>query len=84
MEMVTLTIDNKSASAKRLHRPASGKGSQDRNSTLCFLKDINEIGACRMCLVEIKGAKSWKQLVFTCLRGWKYILKPLKYGKPEK
>lgn len=23
--------------------------------TLCFLKDINEIGACRMCLVEVKG-----------------------------
>ena len=26
--------------------------------TLCFLKDINEIGCCRMCLVEVKGAKS--------------------------
>lgn len=27
--------------------------------TLCYLKDINEIGACRMCLVEIKGARSF-------------------------
>ncbi len=26
--------------------------------TLCYLKDINEIGACRMCLVEIKGGKA--------------------------
>ncbi|OQB12237.1 MAG: NADP-reducing hydrogenase subunit HndC [Firmicutes bacterium ADurb.Bin193] len=26
--------------------------------TLCYLKDINEIGACRMCIVEIKGAKA--------------------------
>ena len=26
--------------------------------TLCYLKDLNEIGACRMCLVEIKGAKA--------------------------
>ena len=26
--------------------------------TLCFLKDINEIGACRMCLVEIAGARA--------------------------
>ena len=26
--------------------------------TLCYLKDINEIGACRMCVVEIKGARS--------------------------
>lgn len=25
--------------------------------TLCYLKDINEIGACRMCLVEVKGAR---------------------------
>lgn len=23
--------------------------------TLCFLKEYNEIGACRICLVEIKG-----------------------------
>lgn len=26
--------------------------------TLCFLKDINEIGCCRMCVVEVKGAKT--------------------------
>jgi len=26
--------------------------------TLCFLKDINEVGACRMCVVEVKGARS--------------------------
>ena len=26
--------------------------------TLCYLKDINEIGACRMCVVEVKGARS--------------------------
>ena len=25
--------------------------------TLCYLKDINEIGACRICTVEVKGAK---------------------------
>ncbi|MEG0895746.1 MAG: 2Fe-2S iron-sulfur cluster-binding protein, partial [Oscillospiraceae bacterium] len=27
--------------------------------TLCYLKEVNEIGACRMCLVEIKGARSF-------------------------
>ncbi len=32
--------------------------------TLCFLKDINEIGACRICVVEVKGAKS---LVTSCV-----------------
>lgn len=26
--------------------------------TLCYLKDVNEIGACRMCLVEVKGARA--------------------------
>lgn len=26
--------------------------------TLCYLKGVNEIGACRMCLVEIKGARA--------------------------
>ncbi len=26
--------------------------------TLCYLKDLNQIGACRMCLVEVKGAKA--------------------------
>ena len=25
--------------------------------TLCYLKDVNEIGACRLCLVEVKGAR---------------------------
>jgi iron-only hydrogenase group A len=25
--------------------------------TLCYLKDINKIGACRMCLVEVEGAR---------------------------
>ncbi|MBP1586875.1 MAG: iron hydrogenase small subunit [Clostridia bacterium] len=29
-----------------------------RIPTLCFLKDVNEIGACRMCVVEIKGARA--------------------------
>ena len=32
--------------------------------TLCFLKEINEIGACRMCVVEVKGART---LVTACV-----------------
>lgn len=32
--------------------------------TLCYLKDINEIGACRICIVEVKGARS---LVTACV-----------------
>ena len=26
--------------------------------TLCFLKDVNEVGCCRMCVVEVEGAKA--------------------------
>lgn len=32
--------------------------------TLCYLKEINEIGACRVCVVEVKGARS---LVAACV-----------------
>ena len=28
-----------------------------RIPTLCYLRDVNEIGACRMCVVEVKGAR---------------------------
>ncbi len=32
--------------------------------TLCYLKDLNQIGSCRMCVVEVKGARS---LVAACV-----------------
>lgn len=32
--------------------------------TLCFLKEINAIGACRICVVDVKGARS---LVASCV-----------------
>ena len=59
MEMVNIIMDN-----RKLQVPANYtvlQAARDANidiPTLCFLKDINEIGACRMCVVEIKGAKS--------------------------
>ena len=31
--------------------------------TLCYLKDLNEVGACRVCVVEVKGAE---RLVSSC------------------
>ena len=33
--------------------------------TLCYLKGVNQIGACRMCVVEIKGTK---KLVASCVQ----------------
>lgn len=35
-----------------------------RIPTLCYLKDINAIGACRVCVVEVKGARN---LVASCV-----------------
>ncbi len=32
--------------------------------TLCYMKEINEIGACRICVVEVKGARA---LVAACV-----------------
>ena len=32
--------------------------------SLCYLKDLNESGACRICMVEVKGAKG---LVASCV-----------------
>ncbi len=26
--------------------------------TLCHLKDVNEVGACRVCVVEVEGARA--------------------------
>lgn len=42
----------------------AARGAGIKIPTLCFLKDINEIGACRMCIVEVKGARN---LVAACV-----------------
>ncbi len=59
MENVTLKINGISVSA-----PAgstileAARIAGIKIPTLCFLKEINEIGACRMCVVEVKGARN--------------------------
>lgn len=59
MKMISLTIDGEkvvvsqgttvleAARIANIHIP-----------TLCYLKGINEIGACRICVVEVKGARA--------------------------
>lgn len=38
--------------------------------TLCYLKEVNEIGACRMCVVEVRGgAQSGARLCPSHCRG---------------
>lgn len=59
MDKINITIDGKAISV-----PAgttvleASKAAHINIPTLCYLKDINEIGACRMCLVEVKGGKA--------------------------
>ena len=58
--MIHLTIDGKEAIVKEgtTILEAAKKVNIDI-PTLCFLKDINEIGDCRMCLVEVEGKKGF-------------------------
>ena len=63
--MVTLVIDNKTVCVPEgtsiLH---AAREAGIEIPTLCYLKDLNEIGACRICMVEVKGARS---LVTACV-----------------
>ncbi|WP_053956264.1 NADH-dependent [FeFe] hydrogenase, group A6 [Inediibacterium massiliense] len=59
MEKVNLTIDNiKVQVPKDYTILQAAKECGIDIPTLCFLKGINEVGACRVCLVEIEGAKA--------------------------
>ena len=55
-KLVTLTIDGESIKVKEgtTILQAAKKAGIDI-PTLCFLKDINEVGDCRMCIVEVEG-----------------------------
>ncbi|HHY24087.1 MAG TPA: 2Fe-2S iron-sulfur cluster binding domain-containing protein, partial [Clostridiaceae bacterium] len=59
MEMVNITIDDRKIQVPKNYTVLeAAKQANISIPTLCFLKDINEIGACRMCVVEVKGARS--------------------------
>ena len=54
--MVTLTIDNKSVTVPEGTKILEAARSVNINiPTLCYLKDLNEIAACRICCVEVEG-----------------------------
>ncbi|WFD10684.1 NADH-dependent [FeFe] hydrogenase, group A6 [Tepidibacter hydrothermalis] len=59
MQKVTLTIDNVKIEVPKEYTILQAAREIGIDiPTLCYLKDINEIGACRMCLVEIEGARN--------------------------
>ena len=58
--MVTLTIDGievKAPEGSTILEAAKIAGIDI--PTLCFLKDINEVGDCRMCIVEVEGRRGF-------------------------
>ena len=57
--MINLTIDNIPVTVPEGTTVLEAARSAGiKIPSLCFLKDINEIGACRICVVEVKGARS--------------------------
>ena len=59
MEMVNITIDTRKIQVPKDYTVLeAARYANIAIPTLCFLKDVNEIGACRMCVVEIKGARA--------------------------
>ncbi|HHW01625.1 MAG TPA: 2Fe-2S iron-sulfur cluster binding domain-containing protein [Thermoanaerobacterales bacterium] len=59
MDMVTLTIDGQKVEVPKGSTVLEAAHKANiKIPTLCFLKGINEIGACRMCVVEVKGARA--------------------------
>lgn len=65
MEMVNLKINGMPVSVPKGYTILeAAKEIGIKIPTLCFLKEINEIGACRICVVEVKGARS---LVASCV-----------------
>ena len=59
-ELVNLTIDNQKITVKKgttILEAAKQAGIDI--PTLCFLKEINEVGDCRMCIVEVEGRRGF-------------------------
>ena len=56
--MINLTIDGIKVTVPADYTVLeAAKAAKINIPTLCYLKDVNKIGACRMCLVEVKGAR---------------------------
>ena len=59
MEMVNVMIDGVSVQVEAGSTVLQAAQKAGINiPTLCYLKDVNQLGACRVCLVEVKGAKA--------------------------
>lgn len=58
---ITVTIDGKEIKAKEgMNILEVAREAGIDIPTLCYLKEINEVGSCRMCIVEIEGVRGYK------------------------
>lgn len=59
MDMVNLKINGQSVSVPKNYTVLEAARSIGIEiPTLCYLKDVSQTGSCRMCIVEIKGARN--------------------------
>ncbi|MGE5573400.1 MAG: NADH-dependent [FeFe] hydrogenase, group A6 [Bacteroidota bacterium] len=59
MDMITLTVDGRKVEVPRGSTVLDAARAAGIDvPTLCYLKDVNAVGVCRVCVVEIEGAKS--------------------------
>ena len=59
-KMINLTIDDQNVTVPEgTTILQAAKQARIDIPTLCFLKDINEVGDCRMCIVEVEGRKGF-------------------------
>ena len=70
--MVTLTINGKTVCVPEgTSILDAARAANIDIPTLCYLKDLNEIGACRICMVEVEGRKRLSPRATTrCMRAW--------------
>lgn len=58
-ELVTINIDGKDYNVpKNMNVLEAARSVNIEIPSLCYLKDINEVGVCRVCLVEIEGTRN--------------------------
>lgn len=78
MDMIKVTINGKEYSVEKGSTVLeAAKAANIDIPTLCYLKDINEIGACRLCLVEVAEMRGpalgpWRMVtacVYPCTEG---------------
>ncbi len=67
--MVTLTIDGKTVEAREdMTILGAARGADIDIPTLCWMKKINDIGACRVCVVEVEGEERMAAACNTTVR----------------